>query len=235
MKLSIVCPFYGRYELVHKRMQEFWQYIPRENVEILVINDASPGDRDYEGNVAWWQKQVDNPHTIRYHANKENLGFGQTLNLGVDHAKGDIIVLYSDDVILSGNFLPSLMEKMQDGVLVGGEVLTHDTGWNVLNGVIIPYANGWFLSCTKTTWDILEGFDPIFGKFDAEDLDLGTTAHYKGIKLVSLNSKFLYHTGGATITSIYPNRVEYSKKNIQLWRDKWNDKSEVLRRLIYDR
>lgn len=153
--------------------------------------------------------------------------------LGVEHAEGDTIILFSDDVVISGNFLPSLIEKVKDGVLVGGEVLSHDTGWNVLDGIIIPYANGWFLSCTKYTWSILGGFDSIYGKFDAEDLDLGTMAHYKGIKLVALNSPFLYHIGGATIQSAYPNREEYSKKNIQLWRNKWSNKSGVLKGLIY--
>jgi GT2 family glycosyltransferase len=205
----------------------------RDDFEILLINDASTEKKDYEGNIAWWQKQVDNPHKIRYHCNEKNLGFGGSMNLGVYHAKGDIIVLYSDDVVLSGNFLPSLMEKMQDGVLVGGEVLTHDTGWNVLNDVVIPYANGWFLSCTKYTWNILGGFDPIYEKFDAEDLDLSTMAHYKGIKLVALNSPYLYHIGGATIGSVYSDRVEYSKKHIQLWQNKWKDKTDILRSIIY--
>ena len=169
MKLSVVLPFYSRYELVHKRLQEFWQYIPRENLEILVINDASPGDRDYEGNIAWWQKQVDNPHKIRYHANKENLGFGETMNLGAKHAEGDLLVFFSNDVIISGDFITQITQKFEkdDRMLLGGEMIDYPAGWNEFEisdgrNVYITYCNGWLVVQHKDAWEESGGFDKIF-------------------------------------------------------------------------
>ena len=32
--------------------------------------------------------------------------------------------------------------------------------------MIVPYANGWLLACTRSAWLDIGGFDLAFGKFD---------------------------------------------------------------------
>jgi len=232
------CRFFGRYELVHKRLQEFWQYIPRENLEIIVINDASPGDRDYEGNIAWWQKQVDNPHTIRYHANKENLGFGESMNLGAKHANGDLLVFFSNDVIISGDFVTQIVTLMDkdNRILLGGQIIDYPAGWNefVIDNaynIYITYCNGWLLSCTKSAWEESGGFDPIYGKFDYEDVDISTRFSEMGYNLCSLDSLYLHHIGGATISSMGLNRQNYTEKHRELYINKWKGRLEHIYQL----
>lgn len=228
--ISLIMPFLGRYELVHKRLQELWQYIPRTDFEIIVINDASPGDRDYEGNIAWWQNKVDNPHKIRYHANKENLGFGGSMNLGAKHANGDILIFFSNDVIVSGDFLTQISNLFQkdNKMLLGGEMIDWPAGWNEFDidnkHIHISYCNGWFLSATKEAWEQSGGFDPIYYPFDYEDVCISTRFTEMGYNLVALNSPYLHHMGGATINSMGVDRSKYTKEHRELYINKWKGK-----------
>lgn len=226
--ISLIMPFYGRYDLVQKRLYEFWNYIPREQLEIILINDASPEERDYEGNIAWWQKKIENAHKIRYHVNKENLGFGGSMNLGAKHANGDILVFFSTDVIITGDFVTQLLDlyKKDNKVLVGGEIIDYPAGWNEFElgdgrNIYITYCNGWLLSSTKSAWEESEGFDPIYYPFDYEDLDISTRYTEMGYNLVSLNSRYLHHMGGATISSAGYNREGYTREHREFYINKW--------------
>ncbi len=226
--ISLIMPFYNRYDLVHRRLYELWTYIPREDFEILLINDASTEKKDYEGNIAWWQKQVDNPHTIRYHENTTNLGFGGSMNLGAEHAKGNTLIFFSDDVIVSGNFLSELISKCNERSLIGGELIDFPSGWNEFDisghSFHIPYLNGWFLSATAQSWSDSGGFDPIYYPFDYEDVDLSTRYVEMGYNLVALNSRFLEHIGGVSIASAGFNRSKYTIEHRDKYFDKWKDK-----------
>lgn len=228
-------PFYGRYELVHKRLQEFWTYIPRDNLEIIVINDASPGDRDYEGNIAWWQKKVDNPHKIRYHSNKTNLGFGESMNLGAKHANGDLLIFFSNDVIINGDFISQINQKFDENnkMLLGGQIIDYPAGWNEFEisdgrNIYITYCNGWFLCSTKTAWEESGGFDKIYYPFDYEDVDVSTRFSEMGYNLIALNSKHLFHVGGATIGSLGINRGKYTEEHRELYIEKWKGRLEYI-------
>lgn len=229
--ISLIMPFYNRYDLVHKRLYELWMYVKeRENFEILLINDASPEEKDYEGNIAWWQKQVDNPHKIRYHRNEKNLGFGGSMNLGAKHANGDILIFFSDDVTISGDFVTQLVTKTEENKrsLIGNEIIDFPSGWNEFTvedkSVYIPYLNGWFLSATAVSWEESGGFDPQYYPFDFEDVDISTRYVEMGYNLVALNSKFLYHLGGATILSQGFNRSKYTREHQDLYYKKWKDR-----------
>jgi len=58
-------------------------------------------------------------------------------------------------------------------------------------------------------------------KFDAEDIDIGAWALYNDVKLVSLDSPSLTHLSGRTINNLYSNRMDYTKKNIEVLKNKW--------------
>jgi GT2 family glycosyltransferase len=223
--ISIVLPFYNKWELMHNRLFEFYKTIPKGDIEIIIINDAS-NDTSYESGLAWWQKL--NFHPIRYRRNKENLGFGGSMNAGAKMAKGDIIVFHSNDVKVLGNFIPDVIsanEKYKSKVLIGEEIIYWDSGWNtfVVDGqkVIVPYVNGWFLACSKEMWNELDGFDPIYGRFDYEDIDLSTQVLEKVYNLYGMYSKKIQHLGGATISSLNVNRMSMTERNKQIYIDKW--------------
>ena len=54
---------------------------------------------------------------------------------------------------------------------------------------------------------------PIIWSFDYEDLDISTTALYKGYELVALNLPYLKHMSGATIATLKVDRMAITTKN----------------------
>ena len=65
------------------------------------------------------------------------------------------------------------------------------------------------------------GFDPRFGIFDYEDMDLSTTAHLLGIPLVALKTPYLHHISGATIQGLAVDRHSQTIKNREIYHRKW--------------
>lgn len=230
-EFSIIIPFYNRWDLVHRCLSDIYHCISGESIEVILINDSSI-ETDCVTGAAWWQKQVDKSFPILYHTNKENVGFGHSMNNGAKIANGEILIFYSNDVSCSGNFLPELRQLIarDDKVLVGNEVIWFPGGWNEFDvdgkHIVIPYANGWFLSCTREVWVNLGGFDwKTFGKFDYEDVDLSTRAYELGYNVCALGSNKIVHAHqGSTISSLSIDRLANTQKNRALFFAKWGSR-----------
>lgn len=234
MKHAIIIPYYNRWDLVHARLMEIYKYI-NNDATVILINDCSTEKDTVEG-AAWWQKHGPLP-TLKYYRNKENLGFGGSMNNGAKIAlqnEFDALHFLSNDVKIGNNFIKSSEELIKSNCLVGGELLYNNTGWNVLDECgVIPYANGWYLACSDYTWRLLGGFDPIYGKFDYEDVDLSTKAHYLGIEIMPHPDAKFQHMSGSTINDLYPDRFERTKRNQIIWQNKWKDKAQEIKENIY--
>lgn len=188
--------------------------------EIVLIDDAS--SEDVGSFIAYWQKMI-HKHRVLYTRNKENRGFGYSMCRGARVATGDTLVFLSNDVEVGNDFTKELLEILEQNpnVLVGGELLSHDTGWNNFSGEIVPYLNGWFLACTRSVWELLGGFDPRYGRADFEDVDLCYAAQMNFIELVPLKRSKLRHLGGKSF-GYNPEREALTKKNRHLFAEKWN-------------
>lgn len=226
--VSIVIPFYNRWDLTHARLMELYKFAP-DNCEIILVDDAST-DVEIGGGIVWWQKNT-NRHSIRYHRNDENVGFGKSHNNGAKLAKGKYLILLSNDVVINDNFIGDITTLIgdDDKLLVAGRIVDWAGGWNEIdcdNGrhYVIPYAEGWLIGCTKVAWKSLGGFDPIYGKFDYEDIDLSLTALSLGYNITNLHSNKVKHISGATIYRLYPDRMEITKRNRELFVQKWKEK-----------
>lgn len=236
MRLGIIVPFYNKWELTHKLMMQLYLNIP-DWCEIYLVDDAST-EEGISGGVAWWQKQAAR-HKIYYLKNEKNGGFGYSMNRGCKAAikQGcDAVVLLSNDVEVYNDFASVVKKQLENNptVLIGAELLMNDTGWNRLDCMVVPYANGWFLACTAETWKDIGGFDLRYGLFDYEDIDISLTAMSKGHRIEALEPPArLHHIGGATIYSLYTDRMERTKKNQQLFIEKWSGQCEELKEKIY--
>lgn len=228
MKVSLIMPFYGKWEMTHQRLNELYKHIhPSVSMEIILINDK-PDDKSCNGAVKWWEQM--GAMKVRYFKNKENLGFGGSMNKGARKAKGKILIFFSNDVIVSGDFITQIIGALSVDKrrFIGNVVYTHDTGWNNLQmrnrkRVLFPYAEGYLLACTKDVWDDLGGFDSIYYPYDFEDLDASTMAIHRGYKLFALNSPFVWHMSGATIRQVNPRREEVTRENQQKFISKWSE------------
>ena len=233
MFTSIIIPFFDKWTLTHQCLFDLYQHVRKEDVEIILVDDAST-DIEIDGGVAWWQKTLQGGHTIRYIKHDVNGGFGKSMNDGCKMAKGDVVVLLSNDVRVSGDFVAPVVSTLQSNpkAFIGNEFLNRPTGWNefVVKGKkgFVPYVNGWFIACTKDAWNEIGGFDLYLRQMDYEDVDISATAVSMGYNLVGINLPFLRHLGGQTVYPLYPNRQEYTIKNRQLFISKWGDRLESL-------
>jgi len=222
-------PFYNHWNLCHARLFELYRYAP-ENVEIIVIDDASPEEEGQNG-ISWWQHDTDH-HKIRFYRNKENLGFGGAMNNGAKIAlkyDAEILCFLSNDVVVSGDFITPIVDIVNNNpkVLIGNEVISYNAGWNTFGNIVVPWVNGWFVACTAEAWKEIGGFDPIYGKYTYEDIDISTTAKMLGYELVALNSPFLKHLGAQTATYT-DERMKITQHNREVYIQKWEGKLDKI-------
>jgi GT2 family glycosyltransferase len=226
MKISLIMPFYGKWEMTHQRLNELYKFIhPAVNLEIILINDK-PQDDEPNG-VGWWQKM--GALKVRYFRNDENLGFGGSMNRGASKAEGDVLIFFSNDVVVSGDFVTQIIGALSvdSQRFIGNVVYDFDTGWNHLKmrdgkKILFPYAEGYLLACTKEVWEDLGGFDPIYYPYDFEDVDISTTALHKGYNLFALNSPYIRHLSGQTVSQVNPRREDVTRLNQQKFISKWS-------------
>ena len=219
-RISVVIPFFNNWDLTHQRLMDLWKHV--NPYEIILIDDAST-ETKIDSSVAWWQKEVKLP--IRYVKNGKNLGFGKSMNKGIWLSEGEVVVLLSNDVTVSGDFTIPILSKIDNNVLIGNTLYEYDTGWNkfVIKGKvkIFPYLGGYFLAAFRDSFIELGGFDDRYGKFDYEDVDLSTRAVYMGYELVPLNSGHLTHLSGQTVRKNFPDREKYTNENKKKFYEKW--------------
>src|SRR3990172_6779807 len=95
MKFSFVVPYFNKWGLTHRCLAEFYKFLLNEDIEVILVDDAST-DYDCTTGADWWTKEVKS-FPIKLHRNLENGGFGKSMNNGAEVATGDILVFYSND------------------------------------------------------------------------------------------------------------------------------------------
>ena len=225
--VSIIIPMFNNWHLTHQRMMELYKLVDTP-CEVILVDDCST-DENIAGAMRFW-KVSQSKHSVITIKTPKNLGFGGAMNHGAKRATEDVYVFLSNDVQLLYDFVPDVLGKIEERVLVGNELYIHDTGWNVLKinnkPMLFMYLAGYFLACTKESWKELGGFDDIYSPFDYEDMDLSTTASHLGYKLIPLNSKMLLHASGQTIRQVRPDRESVTYRNQRRFIGKW---SKILR------
>lgn len=228
---SVIIPYFNRWDLTHARMAELYKFLP-DNCEIILVDDCSTEDEAAKG-VAWWQKNPQRHH-VRYYRNKENIGFGGSCNNGARLANGRVLIFLSNDVVVYENVFSDIITMIgfDDTMLLAGRVVDFPGGWNEFDvagkHIVIPYAEGWLIGCTKKAWKTLGGFDLRYGKYDYEDVDLSTTAIEKKFSIVGLNSNKVHHLVGRTIASLGVDRMAVTVNNREVYLQKWQDKLATL-------
>lgn len=233
--IGVIIPFYNRWDLTHNRLYELYRFAPVNTIEIFLVNDGST-DRDCEDGIAWWKQDMTrNP--IHYHKNKENMGFGYSMNIGSKmaiKAGMDTLIFLSNDVVMSADVITSTVNLVNSSekCLVGNELVNQNAGWNAFKfggkDFFVPWLNGWYLACSSKNWSSLKGFDwRTYGKYTFEDIDLSTKALLDGFSLLPLNSFSLRHLGGQT--AVYTQeRHNITAQNREKYIEKWRSKFDVL-------
>lgn len=218
MTVSIVIPTYNHYNLLHQCLFDIYQKCSLVD-EVLVVNDCSP-DEEVNTGLEWWKKTGMVP--VRHLRLSENVMFLRASNIGMQRAKGDVIILLSNDVRLHGNIVTPILDTLasNERTLIGGRYLDWGTGWNQFGTTIFPYLEGWLLATTKEGWKELGYFDERYAPSDFEDVDLSTTARLNNYHLWSLPETITTHLGGQSI-GFNPKREAITIANKEKFKKKW--------------
>ena len=205
--ISIVIPHFNHPELTNQLVDSLQRCCGEHELEILVFDNGSETPYTKEG--------------IRIERVNENMGFLLAARTGLTVAKGDIKILISNDVIITGDFIPPIEEQIKKSPLslIGNRLIDWNSGWNTFNSKIYPYLEGYFLAAAKQIWDDIN-FDTRFSPNDYEDVDLSTQAYVLGYPVITINSPFITHIGAQTI-GYGPAREQITIENREKFRAKW--------------
>jgi glycosyltransferase involved in cell wall biosynthesis len=203
--LSVVIPTVNRRPILEKclRALERQVYEPSTiaGYEVVVVDDGST-----DGTVEWLQAHADAfPHVRRLE--QEHLGPAAARNLGVQQARGDVIVFIDSDLVVTERFLQAHAE----GLLRGARTLGHDRLFTY--GAVVNTSNfddpaseprkfsdfsaAYFATgnvAIARRWLEEAGlFDTRFQQYGWEDLELGVRLKKMGLALVKCPDAVGYH------------------------------------------
>lgn len=235
--VSIIIPNYNGRTVLKKNIPAVVKsalvYIAktRQQAEIIVIDDGSHDDsiQVLEELKDIYEKKI----VLSILQNKKNLGFSSTVNKGVKHAKGDLVVLLNTDVRPTEDFLFPLAKHFKDEKVFGVGCLDKSIeGDNVVlrgrgigywrQGMLIHSAGALDKATTlwvsggssmfrKSIWEELGGFNELMNPFYWEDIDLSYRAQKAGYLVLFEKESVVTHKHeeGAIKTTI-------AKKQIQI-------------------
>jgi len=205
--ISFVVPVYKKPEITYEFLFKLFPKLAGDDEIIVVDNACDPATL---GIVKQFNRGV------RYFGLEKNYGFGAANNIGAKLAKNNIICFISNDVMVEGSI--ETIKNCGDD-LYGARYINFDTGWNVFNGILIPYLEGWCIWTKKYIFEKIGYWDERFF-IDYEDVDLSLTASKLGIKLVEISIPFR-HLGSQTASQLGVERLKYTLESKEKLINKW--------------
>lgn len=202
---SVVIPTYNRKPILEKGLKalERQRFIDDRvsDYEVIVVDDGSS-----DGTWEWLMASTSRFPRVRAFSQTRS-GPAAARNLGVEKAKGDIIVFIDSDLVVSESFLQAHADKLIEGAKrIGSDRLFSygrviDT-CNFDDPTSEPYKITDFSAAYFATgnvaiarkWLDLAGlFDPSFQLYGWEDLELGVRLKKHGLKLLKCSEAVGYH------------------------------------------
>ena len=210
-----------------------------KNHEIIVVDNGSHDD-----SVDWLKRN--HPH-IKIVVLKENMGFGEGNNRGVEAASHDVVVLLNNDMIVSEDFLSPLLDAFADPQVfavssqiffpegkrrqeTGNTQLCFKRGYphfshepvrsfHYLRRYLpVLWAGGGSSAFHRDRFRALGGFSSLFSPCYFEDTDLSYRAWRCGWKvLLAANSRVLHKHRSSSSTRFSPSQLKNLLEERKLW------------------
>ena len=237
MKYSIIIPTYNHCEdLLKPCINSIKQYTDLATTEIIVVaNGCVDNTKDYI-------ESLGNPFKLIW--NDEPLGYTKSVNLGIQHASGDYIVLLNNDTILlfqETNLWLHLLEApfMHKDVGITGPV---KFSWDCGNGSVQEALAFWLVMIRKEVFNKIGLLNEVFSPGMGEDGDFCIRASQAGYRLVSVpsditdafdaeitNREFpIYHVGNGTFNDNPDYKNSVIDRNNQILFD-WYGKPDTVK------
>lgn len=222
MKSSIIIPNFNGAKLLEKNLLKI---LDSGANEVVVVDDASSDNS---------LKVIKRFKEIVLIQNRQNLGFVNSVNKGVQEASGEIIVLLNNDVEPEKNFLKPVLPYFKNQKIFAVTFSEPQFSWakaSYTNGFIVHnpgkrqdkphvsfWASGGSAAYSAEKWQTLDGMDPIYRPFYWEDIDLSFRAWKRGWEVWWEPKSIVHHKHGETIEKYFSkNYREYVSARNQLF------------------
>jgi GT2 family glycosyltransferase len=233
--LTIVIPNWNGLNLLQKYLRQTIKVC--ENSEIIIVDDGST-----DGSIEYLHSNFPEMNVI---AKSQHEGFASSVNVGVKHAHGDVVVLLNTDVVPEKGFLEPLLLHFENPKVfaVGCMDKSYEKGKVVYRGRgLAKWKNGFYVhergeinrsdtawvsggsgAFRKKYWDLLGGMDEKFNPFYWEDIDLSYRAIQAGFEVL-FEAKSLvnhYHEEGKIRTDYTMSQIKqiaYRNQFIFAWK-----------------
>ena len=226
--VTIIVPVYGGLAYTTRCLESVVRHADGARVpfELLVIDDASPDEptREYLDRFA----ATTSPFPITGLRNVENLGFVGTVNRGLRHADGDVVILNSDTAVTDGWLDRLAAAAALPDVATVTPLSSHGSICTLPESVIEAFALesatpridecaafvranslrllpevisgvGFCMYVTRAALDLCGLFDEeTFGRGYGEEVDFCLRASRIGMRHLVEDSTFVYHRGGVS-------------------------------------
>ena len=208
MKCSLIIPAYNAEKTIGSCLESaLAQSLPRENYEIIVIDDGST-DKTPE---------IVRNYPVRL-IKQENQGPAAARNKGAIEAKGDILIFTDSDCELDSNFLEKIIAPIEQSTEIAGVQGSYKTKQKefmaqfaqieigtrykrMAKNKYIDFIGTYAAAYKKDIFQKYRGFDTAFPLASGEDTDFSYRLSQNGYKLVFNPQAFVYHKHPSTLKS----------------------------------
>jgi GT2 family glycosyltransferase len=212
--ISIIIPAYNQHELTDQCIAAVCRHTQEMEI-ILVDNGSTPRYSDTGADM-----------TIR---NEKNLGFPAAVNHGIEAAKGDIVILLNNDVIVTRDWAKRLVDHLRQFAIIapmtnycaGLQRITtpaYETEEelnavaaelsltsSVSAGGSVQAANwiiGFCMAFRKSLWEEIGPFDESLWPCSGEEIDFCLRARAAGRKVGIARDVYVHHFGSQTFADM---------------------------------
>jgi GT2 family glycosyltransferase len=200
--------------------------VTRYPYEIVIVDNGSD-----EATHAVLDGLAADGDDVRIVYNGRNLGFGGGMNVGMRHARGDVVVLLNNDVVVTQGWLEDLVGAMEVRRTVGCTAprSNHVASSQIVSaeygdieamrgfaaerrrkfrgqGYALDRVVGFCLCLDRRVIDEVGGFDPAYGIGNYEDDDLSLRMRGAGWGIFVCDDVFIHHYGSVSFKA---NSVDY--------------------------
>ncbi len=238
-KISVVIPCWNSEIQLKQNLQSVFVAASAVKAEIIVVDDYSQ-----DGSLSYLESLGTKIKLIK---NLRNLGFGSTVNLGVKHASGDIVILINTDVSPSANCFQLVGNYFVDPKVFsvgfnsdeGFMRITWERGlfhhfkqeYDPLADnleVLSVWSSGGQGAFDKKKWEEIGGMDLIYEPFYWEDTDLGYRAWKHGwTNLFAPDCKCIHRHKQSVIANNFPQDKIYSSAQRNQFLFIWKNITDV--------
>ena len=240
-KVSIVIPVYGQHHYTFNCLDSLARYTDLHQVEVIVVDDASPDPArhampDVQG-VQW----IRNPH---------NLGFIGSCHAGADLARGEFVLMLNNDVQVTPDWLDALLNVFKlrsDAGMVGARLVYPNGSLQEAGGIVwqdgsawnwgrngdpeLPtykylrpadYCSGACLLLRMSDWQALHGFDKVYTPAYYEDTDLAFRVRAAGkVVYYQPEAVIVHHEGISSGTDVTQGAKRHQVINQATFLERW--------------